>query len=247
MIRIRLIIAAILAFAVLGLMAQPSFASSTVTDCPSDGSALSNDISRAGNGGTVNLVCTSSSQDIPFSSTITISKSVTLSASSSPVAVIFDGGGSHELFSVDAGASLELDNLWLENSAGDLSGQNAGAIYVSAGLSGIFGGRLTVNDSTFESNTSHYNGGAIRNDGGTVTISRSTFNGNLAVGGCGYTDLCLEQHYGDNGGAIYNLGTMAISDSTFTNNTGRADPADGGRYTTWARSQSPAAPSPAIL
>ena len=42
-------------------------------------------------------------------------------------------------------------------------------------------GILTVNNSTFTSNTAQYYGGAIYNNDGTVTVNGSTFTSNTAM------------------------------------------------------------------
>ena len=77
----------------------------------------------------------------------------------------------------------------------------------------LFGGALTVRDSTISENRISVfggdsgldgDGGAIYNEGGTLTVSGSTFFRNFVA---------------DNGGAIYNEGgTLTVSDSTFSQN-----------------------------
>ncbi|MCQ3936571.1 MAG: hypothetical protein DPW18_05935 [Chloroflexi bacterium] len=69
---------------------------------------------------------------------------------------------------------------------------------------GVFnnGGTLTVTNSTF-SNNSALNGGGISNFG-TLTVTNGTFSGNSA---------------GDNGGGIFNRGTLTVTDSTFSGNS----------------------------
>jgi len=83
----------------------------------------------------------------------------------------------------------------------------------SAGTSGDGGaisnaGTLTVNSTTFDSNSanSRYNlpgGGGIYNDG-TLTVNNSTFEGNSTVGF---------------GGGIFNSGTLWVNSSTFHSNS----------------------------
>jgi hypothetical protein len=76
------------------------------------------------------------------------------------------------------------------------------------------GGTVSISNSTFANNsaTNGGNGGGLVNDGGTVSISNSTFASNSAT-------------YG--GGGLYNTsGTVSISNSTFANNA--APSASGG-------------------
>jgi CSLREA domain-containing protein len=74
---------------------------------------------------------------------------------------------------------------------------------------GIFsnGGTLTVSDSTFRDNSA-FVGGAINQTSGTVTITNSTFSGNSSL---------------DDGGAIYSQGsfllTITVTNSTFSGNS----------------------------
>src|SRR6266571_3956052 len=72
----------------------------------------------------------------------------------------------------------------------------------SVGYGGIFNsGTLTVTQSTITDNGGNGAGG-IANDGGTVTITTTTFAYNSA----------------DGGGAIQNRGTLTVTDSSFTDN-----------------------------
>ena len=72
------------------------------------------------------------------------------------------------------------------------------------------GGTLTITDSYFINNTATKSGGAIYNNGGTLNVIGSTFDGN---------DLTDRSTNGWGGAAIYdNAGTVLISNSTITNN-----------------------------
>jgi hypothetical protein len=66
-------------------------------------------------------------------------------------------------------------------------------------------------------------GGALFNDGGTVTIANCTFSGNSAVGGAGGAGSTAALNGGKgngSGGACYNRnGSLTIRSSTFTSNT----------------------------
>lgn len=107
----------------------------------------------------------------------------------------------------NAGALLDITNSTFANNQAATTGgaidnhfygsaQQAGSVYVAA--------------SAFENNSAE-NGGAIYNHGdlskdnlvANMTLSNSTFSGNSAT---------------NHGGAIYNSGTLEISDGTFDNN-----------------------------
>ena len=88
-----------------------------------------------------------------------------------------NGNNGHRLFTVLSG-HLRLDRLTLNNGESS-SGWSAGAILVNSGAA------LTVTNSTFGSNRSAGNGGAIASDGGTLTISNSYFDTNEANGSGG--------------------------------------------------------------
>jgi hypothetical protein len=91
-----------------------------------------------------------------------------------------------------------------------ISGGNAAA---SAG-GGIYNyGTLTVSTSTFSGNMATY-GGGIANDG-TLTVENSTFSGNSA-NNSGY------------GGGIYNGATLTMNNSTFSGNSVNAGTGNGG-------------------
>jgi len=150
---------------------------------------------------------------IPFTSTLTlgtafsgsptvIKKNITLDASASPAAITFDGGGSVQLFVVNAGSSLGLKGLTLSN--GRATSTSGGAI--------VNYGNLTVTAGTFSGNSASGYGGAIRNPG-TATITNSTFTGNSAT----------------LGGAIRSGGTLTITNSTFSGNS--ASTSGGAIYT----------------
>ncbi len=67
-------------------------------------------------------------------------------------------------------------------------------------------GNFTVNQITIQNGSTSGNGGAILNDGGTLTVTNSTVSGNT----------------GDNGGGIYSAsGTLTATNSTISGNTGK--------------------------
>ena len=90
-----------------------------------------------------------------------------------------------------------IDSKLINNEA--INGQNGGAIYNRDSL--------TIINSTLDNNKAGYNGGAIDNNGGTLTITDSILTNNRASS--------------NDGGAIYNqqMSTTIINNSTFANNT----------------------------
>jgi len=80
-------------------------------------------------------------------------------------------------------------------------------------------------------------GGGILNDG-TLTVTNSTFSGNIAGGGGGIanqnggtlnlTNSTLTGNRGDDGAGIINFGTLTVTNSTLTGNL--ASPLGGGIY-----------------
>jgi predicted outer membrane repeat protein len=98
-------------------------------------------------------------------------------------------------------------NLTIEGPAADsldISGNNAGAVFV------VFSGEKAAFSGLTISNGSAVNGAGIYNGGPALTINSCTFSGDAASG---------------NGGAIYNAthGTLTITDSTFSGNTAALD------------------------
>jgi CSLREA domain-containing protein len=95
----------------------------------------------------------------------------------------------------DGGAIYNEGTLTITNStfAQNDAYDDGGAIYNV--------GTLTITGGVFHRNTAGYGGGAINNDDrGTASIERSIFKGNFA------------REYG---GAIYNYGTLTVTETTF--------------------------------
>ena len=144
-------------------------------------------------GGTINFNLPAGPQTITLGSTLSISKTLTISGPSNQ-AVTINGGG-NRIGSVSAG-SPNLSNLTFTGAS--VSGGNGG------GLLNTSTGTVTFTGVTFNGNSAD-NGGAIATTAGTVVINNSTISGNTAA-----TD----------GGAIYNSGgTITLLNDTMTNNT----------------------------
>lgn len=89
---------------------------------------------------------------------------------------------------------------------------------------------LTVRNSRFSSNVAAGQGGGIWNNGGTVTVSDSTFSGNSAYKGGGIhnhgaltvSSSTFSGNTGGYGGGIFNDSGLTVSGSTFSGNTARS-------------------------
>ena len=110
--------------------------------------------------------------------------------------ITLSGASKTRLFFVNSGLSLTLQGLTLRD----------GAASVGGGLIEIFGGALSISDSTLRDSTAVTDGGAINcstDNGGSITISDTTLSGNTAV----------------KGGAIYSGGcALTFQDSQFSAN-----------------------------
>lgn len=109
--------------------------------------------------------------------------------------------------------------------SGNSAGQNGGgAVFSGAGASFIA-------ESTVSNNTATLDGGGISIEAGTFDISGSVFRGNAASGYGGgikndtaatlnaLADTWEDNQANNDGGAIYNKGTLSISTSSVNNNT----------------------------
>lgn len=111
--------------------------------------------------------------------------------------------------SIDGGSLITLDGgdatrVFVVNSGATLTVAN---LIISDGLtfgSGANGGTLTVTDSTFAGNQG-FGGGAIYTDGGTLTATNCTFSGNFTDGP-------------DNFGGAIAGGTLTVTNCTFFGN-----------------------------
>jgi CSLREA domain-containing protein len=158
--------------------------------------------------------------------------------------ITISGGGQMPVMAVASGATLRLRNLTIANGSDKRSGvggneaggiENDGTLIVSnttfAGNSATgpgdfnggailnYFGALTVAYSTFSGNsgsTGVFAAGAILNYGGTLTVANSTFSGNS----------------GGFGGAILNdAGTLTVTNSSFSDNSNTGY--EGGGIANW--------------
>ncbi|SPF49953.1 exported hypothetical protein [Candidatus Sulfopaludibacter sp. SbA4] len=175
------------------------------------------------------------------SGTITLTSRIVISTSTiiAGPGVTISGANKVQLFAVASGISLTLGSLTLVSgfsSGGGGAILNAGGSVTASyctfnnnaaggssnGGAILNGGTLIVSDGSFGQPTGGGNtaasGGAIANmAGGNLNVVRSTFANNTVTGNPGY------------GGAIYNLGTLAVVNSTFYAN-GAANAFGGNIY-----------------
>ena len=122
------------------------------------------------------------------------------------------------------GIKLDVDDLIIDGNGHTINAKGKTRIFYCTGKNIIIkniilkkadygaiyndGGRLTITKTTLTKNTAWNGGGAIRNSG-ELTITESTFTGNTAK---------------DDGGAIYNKkGSLTITGSTLTGNRAKDD------------------------
>lgn len=150
-------------------------------------------------------------------SNIYINKNMTIIGESQSGTII-NGGNYFSIFSVngfDSPVNLTISDLTLTNGTAIYAylPDEGGMVCQFGGAIDNNGGTLTVNNVTFFNNTGAYDAGAIENNGGTLTLNNCTLNNNnLPMG---------------NGGAIKNNGgTLTVNNSTFNNNAATEN--DGG-------------------
>jgi CSLREA domain-containing protein len=171
-----------------------------------------------------------------LSGTVTLAQGIlpaianTLTIDGTGESISISGNSVTGILSVDADASLSLNDLTIT----DGSASSGGGVDNE--------GMLFVDNTTFSGNTTtSANGGAILNDG-TLVVTNSTFSGNSVVsgasGGAVYNDASasaaiLNSTFSTNqapagfGGALSNAGTLlSITNTTFSGNTSSA--AEGG-------------------
>ena len=194
--------------------------------------------------GTITFSCSGS---IVFTGYKQVSGTVVIDGGAN--AITFDGGGASAFFQVYASGALTLKKLNL--SKGGLNGAHPVESFglltldqVTATLNSVPGsvvyssGTALIRKSTFSYNNitgafADYAGAAVRNEGGEVSISGSTFahnstdNTSTGSGGAIYNNggtlhvsgstFTVNGSY--NGGAIYSNGELHVINSTFQGNT----------------------------
>jgi uncharacterized repeat protein (TIGR01451 family) len=199
----------------------------SVTNCNNGGPGSLPAAVAAANTGDVISFAVSCPPGSPIAtlSTITISTSLTISGpGASQVAV--SGNGSHQVFHVNAGITVTISGITVENGVNN-NGCAAGCGSSGGGIENA--GTLTLNNDTVFNNSvldgcgsnCGADGGGIENDAtGNLTVTDSTITGNSANAGC--SSAC-----GSAGGGIENLagGVLSVTDSTIAGNTTNTNPA----------------------
>src|SRR5271156_2052247 len=216
----------LLLLAMSGLARAATFTVSNTTDPASpmagDGSLREAITSANTAGGTNNIQFNAGvTGTITLGSTlpaIVSGETLTITGPTSSPGIAISGGHAVQLMVVNAGATLTLQFLTMEDgSATDVStfGAAGGAIYNNGTLT-VANSRLSGNQAT-GSGGRDGDGGAISNGTGTLTVTDSTLSGNQATSdsqdGSGF------------GGAISNIstGTVTVTNTTFSANQAGGD------------------------
>lgn len=134
-------------------------------------------------------------------------RSVHIDASGNPHGVTLSGGSGIRIFRMRSGANLLLDGLTLTGG----NGTEGGAILNE-------GGALELNRCTLSENSAQFSGGAISNRSGSATLVQCTLaNNSVTAGGVNF-----------GGGAIFNLGTLALNHCTVSANVTATQNQGGG-------------------
>jgi len=189
----------------------------TVTNCNDSGAgSLRQAVLDAASGDTIGFALPISCTGIIYPlSTIDITTNLTITGAGGAVQLqeVYDT----LVFQVASGVTANLSQLFI-------GGRNDGVL--AGGLGGGIdnaGGTLNITDCTLADNVAdRTNGGAIDNEGGTVNISNSVLEDNGTFG----------NFLGSTGGAIYNSGTLTVTDSNINSNAEQGGGAGGGIYNT---------------
>ncbi len=155
----------------------------------------------------------------PATLTVTSTKNIaapntTIDGSNNGQPLTITGASGVNVFNVNSGASLDLQNTTLANC-------NAGSSVI------LNSGTLTITNSTFSGNSGAGNAGVIFNSD-TLTITNSTFSGNSSAGNAGVifnndtatiTSSTFSGNSAGNAGVIFNNDTLTITNSTFSSNS----------------------------
>ncbi len=132
-----------------------------------------------------------------------------------------DGNNLATVFTEAANVQATLINLVITHG---YAAQLGGGVYMF--------GTLSINNSTFLANQAVSSGGAISNNGGTLNIFGSTFQGNISQASAGFgggidnfangtvnlSNSTLTGNQAYEGGALYSNGTASITDTTIAGN-----------------------------
>jgi hypothetical protein len=220
-----------------------SDASNDCTQLLAPCATVSNAVSQAATGDTIEVVGTIE-DNVTVPATIS---TLTISGDEAPAAspAVLDGAGSGTVVTVANGSNVTLNYLTIQHgsSAGSGGGiENNGTLTVndstvtnnfSTGANGAGidnTGTFTVSNSTISDNTANQNGGGISSEGGTVTVSDSTISGNTAGAAGGgvdlvaspglITDSTIAGNTAASGGGINNGSSgLTVIDATISSNS----------------------------
>jgi len=182
---------------------------------------------------------------IALSSTLAVAQNVTIDGPGAATLTL-DGQNTVSIMSVAAANTVTVSGLTFANGMGTAGGaiQNAGTLSVAASLftankannggaiQNVANATISINDCTFQNNTTTSVGGGALLNIGVATVTNSTLTGNVAAvnGGAfnnqpgGTLTVINDTFFGNQsnglGGAISNLETVSIFDSTFAGNHG---------------------------
>jgi hypothetical protein len=235
---------------VLALICTAARADATITvmnTADSGGGSLRDAIATAASGETIDFA-PGVTGTIALLSTLSITQPVTIQGPGADDLTI-DGQSTVRVLDIAAGGDLTLSGVTiLDGSTNAIGGgiQNAGALDVRrcifAGNAASSGGAIaaqagsltTINECTFEENTTTGVGGGALITFGIAMVSNSTFVRNMAPinggainvqsGGLATVINCtfFDNSSGSLGGTISNLGVLVVLDSTFSQNQASA-------------------------
>ncbi len=198
----------LLLVALLGLLSALSVVVAGVSHhahAAADATLTVTDCSGETGPGRIGTVISSASagDTITFSCSGTIPITSTLSISTNNLTL--DGSG--QTVTLDGGSSTQVlsVNSGVTFTLNALTIANGRNTVTSGGGLANNGGTVTITNSTFTNNIANGIGGGLANNGGTVTITNSTFTNNFATG--------------SGGGLLNSGGTVTITNSTFANNS----------------------------
>ena len=162
-----------------------------------------------------------------MASPLVIAGNLTVDGTTAP-GIVLSGGGTTEVLSVNAGVTATINGLIIENGLATQGG----------GLSNA--GTLTVINSEFLNDTAQgtislwvrgqrLRAGRSSTPPAELIVTGSTFTGDSAIGGYGFTPFSIINAAGQ-GGAIFNAGgaSLTATNDTFTGNSAQGGYGGGG-------------------
>ena len=200
-------LAAIVSMAVTGGSTLYAAVNGSGTTCTSGSPcALSEALSSATSGGTIDLA--PGTYQPGSDTSFTISTSITVQPSTAGSAVTLEGAGASVL-GVNSSVTAIVSGLTIEDGS---------AVTDGGGIANS--GTLTVEDSTISGNSAGAGGGIYNS--GTLTVEESTISGNTSTAcldGLGAAGQPCVAPLEGGGSGIYNQGTATIEASTITGNS----------------------------